>query len=85
VIWYTETYQNLTAVHSDRTPVYQVTKIISASLSIERSDHVIELSLVPSVNLHVSSGNTADWIRMPFGVVSGVGLSMGVLDFGGDC
>jgi len=32
----------------------------------------------------VSSGNMADWIRMPFGVVSGVGLGMGVLDFGGD-
>jgi len=32
----------------------------------------------------VSSGDTADWIGMPFGVVSGVGLSMGVLDFGGD-
>jgi len=27
----------------------------------------------------------ADWICMPFGVVSGVGLGMGVLDFGGDC
>jgi len=26
-------------------------------------------------------GNTADWIQMPFGVVSGVGLGMGVLDF----
>jgi len=33
---------------------------------------------------HVSSDNTADWIRMSFGVVSGVGLRMGVLDFGGD-
>jgi len=32
----------------------------------------------------VSSGNTADWIWMPLGVVSGVGLGMGVLDFGGD-
>ena len=32
----------------------------------------------------MSSGNTADWIRMLFGVVSGVGLDMGVLDFGGD-
>ena len=32
----------------------------------------------------MSSGNTADWIRMPFGVVSGVGLGIGVLDFGGD-
>jgi len=26
----------------------------------------------------------ADWFRVPFGVVSGVGLGMGVLDFGGD-
>ena len=25
-----------------------------------------------------------DWTRMPFGVVSGIGLGMGVLDFGGD-
>jgi len=33
---------------------------------------------------HVSSDNMADWIWMPFGLVSGVGLSMGVLDFGGD-
>ena len=32
----------------------------------------------------MSCGNTADWIRIPFGVVSGVGLGMGVLDFGGD-
>jgi len=32
----------------------------------------------------VSSGDTGDWIRMPFGVMSGVGLGMGVLDFGGD-
>jgi len=32
----------------------------------------------------VSSGSTADQIRMPFGVVSGVGLGMGVLDFDGD-
>jgi len=28
----------------------------------------------------VNCGKTADWIRMPFGVVSGVGLGMGVLD-----
>jgi len=27
----------------------------------------------------------ADWIWMPFGVVSGVGLGMGVWDFDGDC
>jgi len=30
-------------------------------------------------------GKTADWILMPFGVVSGVGQGMGVLDEGGDC
>jgi len=33
---------------------------------------------------HVSSGKTADWIWMPFGVMSGVGLDMVVLDFDGD-
>ena len=27
---------------------------------------------------------TADWIRMPFGVVSGIRLGMDVLNFGGD-
>jgi len=32
----------------------------------------------------VNCGKTADQIRMPFGTVSGVGLIMGVLDFGGD-
>ena len=29
-------------------------------------------------------GETADWIRMLFMVVSGVGLGSSVLDFGGD-
>ena len=29
-------------------------------------------------------GKKADWIRMPFGVVSGVGRGMGVLDGDGD-
>jgi len=45
----------------------------------------------PSVGLSVSRsvckvycGKTAEWIRMPFGVVSGVGQGMGVLDGGGD-
>jgi len=28
----------------------------------------------------VYCGKTADWIRMPFGVVSGIGGGMGVLD-----
>ena len=31
----------------------------------------------------VHCGKMAEWIRMPFGVVSGVGRSMGVLDGGG--
>ena len=30
-------------------------------------------------------GKTAHWIRMPFWVMSGVGLGMGVLDGGGNC
>jgi len=29
-------------------------------------------------------GKTADWIWMPFGMVSGVSRMMGVLDAGGD-
>ena len=29
-------------------------------------------------------GKTADWIPIPFGVVSGVGRGMSVLDGGGD-
>ena len=31
---------------------------------------------------YVNCGKMADWIRMLFGVVSEVGLGMGVLDFG---
>jgi len=30
-------------------------------------------------------GKTAHWIRMPFGVMSGVGLGMGILDGDGNC
>jgi len=32
--------------------------------------------------MSVCTSVLADWIWMPFGVVSGVGLGMGVLDFG---
>ena len=32
----------------------------------------------------MSSGDTHKWIGMPFGMVSGVRLGRGVLDFGGD-
>jgi len=45
---------------------------------------VIDLSSVPCLSTHRYCGKTADCIRMPFGVVSGVGLGMDVLDFGGD-
>ena len=57
--------------------------------------HGIELSPIPSVGLSVCRsvvlsvsvcvqkvycGKTADWIQMPFGMVSVVGRGMGVLD-----
>jgi len=57
------------------------------SLSIERkhywNKHVtypICRSVCQSVCPEVYCGKTADWIRMPFGIVSGVGRGMGVLD-----
>jgi len=64
--------------------------LLAASLTIKR-----DLSPSPSVGLCVGRsvglsvrkvycGNTAEWIRMPFGMVSGVGQGMGVLDGGGD-
>jgi len=61
--------------------------IVSASLSIriaEKSAYVTEMSSHVCLSAHRYCGKTADWIQMPFGVVSGVGLGRGVLDFGGD-
>jgi len=65
--------------------------VISTSLSINIasvSGHGIELSPSPSIGLFVglsvrkvACGKTADWIRMPFGMVSGMGRGMGVLDW----
>jgi len=45
--------------------------IISASLSIkaEQSAYVIDLSSVPCLSAHLYCGKTANWIRMPFGVL----------------
>jgi len=50
-----------------------------------------DLSPIPCVGLSVClsfrkvyCGKTADWIRMPCGVVSGVGRGIGVLDVDGD-
>jgi len=69
--------------------------LFSASLSINKASGTLvvraclldHLSVCRSVCLSVRKvyrGKTADWIRIPFGVVSGVGLGIGVLDFGGD-
>jgi len=50
-----------------------------------------ELLPSPSVGLSVGrsvypvGGKMADWIWMPFGLVSVVGRGIGVLDGGGDC
>jgi len=63
-------------------------KIISASLCISTasiSAHLTDLLPSPSVGCvcvcqKVYCGKTAEWIRMPFGMVSGVSRLMGVLD-----
>jgi len=59
-------------------------------LSLIVSAHVMDLSPSPSVGLFVSlsvrkvyCGKTTEWIGMPFGMVSGVGWGMGVLDEAG--
>jgi len=63
-----------------------VSGVVSASLAIkaEHSAIVIDLSSVPCLSTHRYYGKRADGIQMLFGVVSGVGFGMGVLDFGGD-
>jgi len=49
-------------------------------LRICRLDHLsVGLSVCLSVR-KVYCGKTANWIRMPFGMVIGVGRGMGVLD-----
>jgi len=62
--------------------------VVSTSLSISiasESAHGTENSPGPSVCRSVRNvycGETANWIWMPFGMVSGVDRSMGVFDFG---
>jgi len=62
----------------------------SASLYISItsvSANGVGLLPIPSVSLSVRKvycGKMADWVRMPFGMMSGVGQGMGVLDGGGD-
>jgi len=50
------------------------------SASLHRAKRYWNRTFVLAICLStdVSSGDTGDWIRMPFGVVSGVGLGMGV-------
>jgi len=48
----------------------------------------VGLSVCLSVGLSVRKvycGRKADWIRMPLGMVSGIGRGTGVLDGGCDC
>jgi len=61
--------------------------LVCHSLSV--STHVTDLPPSPSVGLRVCvclsvrkvyCGKTAEWIWVPFGMVSGVGRGMGVLD-----
>jgi len=54
-----------------------------ASKSADGTEHSPGQSVCRSVR-KMYCGETADWIQMPFRVVSVVGLGMGVLDFGGD-
>ena len=54
---------------------------------MESTCRLAHLSVCVCVDLSVWKvycGKTADWIRMPFGMVSGVGRGMGVLDGSGD-
>jgi len=52
----------------------------------------VDLSPIPSVGRSVClcvrkvyyCGKTADWIRMPFGMVCGIGQGMGILDWVGN-
>ena len=61
-------------------------RIFSASLAIRIAERLCYGGVACPIcrSSHVNCSKTADQIRMPFGVVSGVGLGMGVLDFGGD-
>jgi len=63
--------------------VFRPTKLL-ARRSIERTRSWYGTFACPICrSSHVSSGDTVEWIGMPFGVVNGVGLRRVVLDFGG--
>jgi len=62
--------------------------LVTISIIERKSSLGVNLSLIPCVCLPVRKvycGKTADWIRMPFGVVSGVGRGMVIVEWeGGD-
>jgi len=75
---------------------YRLLQKLLARRSLSVSVHVTDLSPRPSVGLRVCvgrsvclsvrkvyCGKTSEWIRMPFGVVRGIGRGMGVLDGSG--
>jgi len=57
--------------------------IVSVSAYVSDLSACVYVCLCLSVR-KVYCGQTADWIRMPFGMMSGVGRGMGVLDGGSD-
>ena len=93
-------FQHLLVSPHDKTMI--TFRIISALLTINITERsavsalLTDLSPIPCIGRSVCLSavcpesvlwQTADWIRMPFGVVSGVGRAMGLLDgehVGGD-
>jgi len=67
--------------HSSKTVVCCVC-VVHRSIEQRAYDRTFACAICLSAD--VSSGDTSEWMWMPFGVVSGVGLIRGVLDFGGD-
>jgi len=71
----------VTCLHQKATQTYVVSiTILIFSTSLHRANRSWYRTFVPPIcrSSHVSNGDTGDWIWMPFGVVSGVGLGMGV-------
>jgi len=84
--WWHAANQYLAKSHADRPPTHHGLLLLATSLTVKRkrllvqSCHQTHVSVCLSVQ--VNCGKTADWIWMPFGVVSGVGWGMGVFDGG---
>jgi len=81
--------QKLDTFNFEQQPVYTAVIFLSNISSV--SANGVELSLSPPVGLSVGltvlkvyCGKMADWIRMSFGMVSGVSRGINVLDGGGD-